>query len=104
METNVIRTFVLGLLAVCLLTLLGIYYVWQHHRLVALGGDVARVSQELKALHTENELLEAEYRTLRSSAQAKGGVLTELHLKRPSSGDIIYLENGAGTPAARRVQ
>lgn len=102
MESNVIRTFILGLLAVCLLTLLGIYYVWQHHRLVSVGGDVAKVAQELKRLHTENELLEAEYRTLRSASQASGETLTELKLKRPSSNDTIYVEKVM--PAARRTQ
>ena len=102
MESNVIRTFILGLLAVCLLTLLGIYYVWQHHRLVSLGGDVSGVSQELKALHTENELLEAEYRTLRSAASASKEVLTALELKRPSSTDTVYMESLGASPAKRR--
>lgn len=101
MESNVIRTFILGLLAVCLITLLGIYYVWQHHRLVSLGGDVSRVSQELKALHTDNELLDAEYRTLRSAATATNEVLTALQLKRPSSVDTIYMER-VGTGQMKR--
>jgi hypothetical protein len=104
MESNVIRTFILGLLAVCLLTLLGIYYVWQHHRLVSIGGDLSRVSQELKAQHTENELLEAEYRTLRSAASASNEVLTALQLKRPSSVDTIYMEGVGARPLKGRTQ
>jgi cell division protein FtsL len=93
METNVIKTFILGLLTVCLLTLLGIYYVWQHHRLVQLGGELARASQTLKQVRTDNELLEAEYRTLRSAANVRDQALSKLRMKRPSSVDTIYMDD-----------
>jgi len=87
-----LKTFILGLLAVCLLTLLGIYYVWQHHRLVQMGGDLAAASETLHRLQTENELLEAEYRTLRSADQSSDRAFRELRMKQPSSTETIIIE------------
>jgi cell division protein FtsL len=96
MNARLMKTFVLGMLVVCLLALLGIYWVWQHHRLVQAGGELARSEQVLRQLKTENELLEAEYRTLRSGSRFEAGAFTRLKMKAPSSLDIVYIDPQAG--------
>ena len=92
MDAKVVKTFILGLLAVCLMTLLGLFYVWQHNRLITAGGDLATASEKLQELRTQNELLEAEYRTLRSSDGFADRAFSELNMKRPSSVDSIHME------------
>lgn len=106
MNARLMKTFILGMLVVCLLALLGIYWVWQHHRLVQAGGELAGSEQILRQLQTENELLEAEYRTLRSGSRFHGRAFTRLKMKAPSSLDIVYIDPqaGAGRDGKEQVQ
>ena len=96
MNARLMRTFILGLLVVCLMSLLGIYWVWQHHRLVQAGGDLARSEQKLRKLKTENELLEAEYRTMRSGSRFDDRAFSRLNMKAASSLEIVYIDPQAG--------
>ena len=92
MDSRLLKTFILGLLTVCLLTLLGIYHVWQHNQLVQMGGDLGQASEELERLQAENELLEAEYRTRRSSDRFLARAFQELKMKQPSGTETIVIE------------
>jgi cell division protein FtsB len=58
-----------------------------------VGGDLATASEKLHKLRTENELLEAEYRTLRSSDGFADRAFSELSMKRPSSVDSIHMDS-----------
>jgi len=90
-NSGVIKTFVLGFLAVCLLTLLGLFQVWKEHRRVQLGANLAEESRELGRLKVENELLEAEYQTLRSARRTETRGFEGLGMKLPSTRDTIVV-------------
>lgn len=92
MDGRVVKTFVLGLVVVCLMTLLGIYYVWQNYRLVQLGGDLADTSYELRQLQSEHEMLEGHYHALRSNHKITERAQGELQMKQPTSVEIILVD------------
>ena len=106
MDGRILKTFVMGLLVVFLMTLLGIYYVWQNYRLVQLGGDLATESRVLQSLQAEHELLEGQYHALRSNREVVMRAEARLKMKQPSSREIIVVEQKdmASTGASRRWQ
>jgi cell division protein FtsL len=96
MEAKTAKTVVLGFLIVVLLTLLGLYHVWQHQRVVQVGGDLAQASRALERLHTERKLLEAEFVTLRSQDPFGRAAFRQLGMKHPSSAETIVVEPESG--------
>lgn len=93
MNARVIRSFILALLVAALAALLGIYKVWQEHRRVELGARLAAKLIELEALQRENELLEAEYRTLRSARHRETKRFREMGMGRPSARNTIMVKS-----------
>lgn len=104
MDIKVIKTFVLGLIVVCLMTLLGIYYVWQNFRLVNLGGNLAETSFELRQLQSEHEMLEGHFHALRSNEKVTQRANGELGMKQPTTMDIILVEKNANVPHRGKEQ
>ncbi len=94
MTGKVLKTFVLGVLVVCLLTLLGIYHVWRQFRLVVTGGDLAKASLELENLTVENELLKTEYLSLRSSDRFRPELFLNAGMKQPASNEVLVVKAG----------
>ena len=92
MDGRILKTFVMGLLIVFLMTLLGVYYVWQNYRLVQLGGDLATESRVLQSLQAEHELLEGQYHALRSNKEVMMRAEGRLKMKQPSSRELIVVE------------
>jgi len=102
MDAGVLKTFVLGFLAICLLTLLGIYYVWQQQRVVQMGAELAQASKTLERVRIENELLEAEYRTLRSAERFGERAFARRGMKRPTTRDTIVVTPQGSSELERR--
>lgn len=94
MTGKVLKTFVLGVVLVCLLTLLGIYHVWRQFRLVVTGGELARASLELESLTVENELLKAEYLTLRTGDHYRPELFLGAGMKQPASNEVLLVKAG----------
>jgi len=98
MDGRIIRTFVIGLLIACVITLLGIYQVWQNYRVVQLGGDLGKATRMLNRLQNEHELLEGEYQSLRSRPELVQKARTELRMKLPTQQEtIVVTDSKAGT-------
>ncbi|MBM4355470.1 MAG: hypothetical protein FJ109_17060 [Deltaproteobacteria bacterium] len=92
MTGRVMKTFILGVLVVCLLTLLGIYHVWRQFRLVCAGGELAKASLELENLTVNNELLKAEYLSLRTSQRFRPELFLSAGMKQPASNEVLVVK------------
>jgi hypothetical protein len=95
MTGKVLKTFVLGVVVVCVLTLLGIYHVWRQFRLVVTGGELAKASLELQSLTVENELLKTEYLSLRSGDRYRPELFLDTGMRQPASNEVLVVKAGA---------
>lgn len=88
MEGRLLKAFFIGLLLVCLLTLIGVYRVWQNYRLVQTGGELGNASKLLRDLQSEHDMLDGQYHALRSSPEvlSRAG---ELGMRLPKSSEIV---------------
>ena len=89
MDRRILGAFVLGLLLASLVTLLGIYVVWQQYRVVDAGTSLAQAAKELDRFQTENEVLEGEYWSRRADQGLVRRAQTELEMVKPTRGETI---------------
>ena len=92
MDLKVLKAFVLGLLFVCLLTLLGVYHVWRQSNLVELGTKLGEASTPLREVKKQNALLSGEYHTLRANPEIIRKAEEKLKMRRPSDREIFRMD------------
>jgi cell division protein FtsB len=92
MEGRIVKAFVLGLLLVALLTVIGVYRVWQNYRVVQLGNDLAKASRTLRTLQSDNDMLDAQYHALRSSPAVLGKAQA-CAMRLPMSTEIVTVQS-----------
>jgi hypothetical protein len=67
MRAQATRMLIISMVAILLLTGLGLFYVWRHHRVITMGAELGKVTEQYRDLCRERDLLQAEYETLRRS-------------------------------------
>ena len=96
MRVQATRMLVISIVAVLLLTVLGLFYVWRHHRIITMGAELGEVTTQYRDLCRERDLLQAEHETLRRSPDNHRKAQEVLDMRTPAPEQIIKV------PAAAR--
>lgn len=91
MNSQIIRTFVFGLLAVALLVLLGVFRVWQNYQVVETGTLRGIADERVHKLERENEVLRTQYEANRGIPATLGRIAEQAGMRHPTEADIIRL-------------
>ena len=94
MRAQATRMLIISIVAILLLTGLGLFYVWRHHRVVTMGAELGKVTEQYRALCRERDLLQAEHETLRRSPENLRKAREELDMRPPASEQIIQVPAG----------
>jgi cell division protein FtsL len=85
------KLLVSSLIAVLAFTIVGVYYVWRHHKVIQMGANLGAATVEYKRLLKENELLKAEYETLKMSPDLEQRARGELGMEALDSKKVILV-------------
>jgi len=87
--TTGIRTFVLTLVFVSLLTGLGIYQVWQRYQVYALGLELSTQTLQYRALLEEERRLRLELATMKRAGSIRQQAGERLEMRIPAPQDVV---------------
>jgi len=90
------RMLIISIVAVLLLTGLGLFYVWRHHRVITMGAELGKLTEQYRELCRERDLLQVEYETLRRSPDNNRKARDVLDMRPPVPEQIIKVPAGAG--------
>jgi cell division protein FtsL len=94
------KLLLVSLVAVAGFTIAGVYYVWSHHKVIQMGADLGAATMEYKRLLQENELLKAEYETLKMSPDLEARARGQLGMQALDSKKVILVEPTPPKPVA----
>ncbi|MFH1529579.1 MAG: hypothetical protein ABIK09_02470 [Pseudomonadota bacterium] len=89
MRAQATRLLVISIVAILLLTGLGLFYVWRHHRVINMGAELGKFTEQYRDLSRERDLLQAEYETLRRSPDNNRKAREVLDMRPPVPEQII---------------
>ena len=89
MRTHATRMLVISIVAILVITGIGLFYVWRHHRVITMGAELGKVTEVYRDLCRERDLLRAEHETLRRSPENLRRAREELGMAPPVSEQII---------------
>ncbi len=89
MRAQATRMLIISMVAILLLTGLGLFYVWRHHRVITMGAELGAVTETYRELCRERALLQAEYETLRRSPDNHLKARDTLDMRPPIPEQII---------------
>ncbi len=95
MRVQATRMLVISIVAVLLLTALGLFYVWRHHRIITMGAELGKVTEQYRDLCRERDLLQAEHETLRRSPDNHRKAREMLDMRPPVPEQIIKVPASA---------
>ena len=96
MRAQATRMLIISIVAVLLLTGLGLFYVWRHHRVITMGAELGKLTQQYRDLCRERDLLQVEYETLRRSPDNNRKARDVLDMRPPVPEQIIKVPARAG--------
>jgi cell division protein FtsL len=85
------KMLVISLVVIVVLSVLGLFYVWRHHRVISMGAELGRVHETYLELSNENDKLNAEYETLRRNKNVLKVAEQELKMIPRTSARIIMV-------------
>lgn len=91
MRAPATRMLIISMVAILLLTGLGLFYVWRHHRVITMGAELGKVTETYRDLCRERDLLQAEYETLRRSPDNQVKARELLDMRPPAPEQIIQV-------------
>ena len=86
-----VRSFVLTLLFVGMLTGLGIYQVWHRYQVYSLGMELSEETLRYRAYLEENRKLRLELATLKRVEQIRTKAADRLDMRVPAPQDIVEI-------------
>jgi cell division protein FtsL len=89
MRATATRMLIISIVAILLLTGLGLFYVWRHHRVITMGAELGKVTENYRELCRERDLLQAEYETLRRNPDNQVKARELLDMRPPTPEQII---------------
>ena len=94
MRSQATRMLIISMVAIILLCGIGLFYVWRHHRVITMGSELAKVTEQYQELCKERDLLQAEYETLRRSPENLKRATEEFGMQPPDTERIITVPAG----------